>query len=229
MRPTVSQARARTSALLIAFVWVAACQPAEPRKPLRPQIEASPNFAAEAAAFSWPDEPSHVIALEIAGHGTIRIGLYDQVAPKTVAHVVDCAVRGVYDDTLFHRVIADFMIQGGDPATRKRGPDTTRGNWGDLRVEDEIASIHHDRGVVSLANRGRPNTGESQFFIIQRDSRHLDGKHAIFGRVLEGMEIVDAMASVKTDLHGRWGDKDKPIENLVLTRAVLESGSLAKS
>lgn len=244
MRPTVSQAHRTISmrvkpavrlrgfvtlALLASVSLLTACEPAEPKKPLRPQVEGSANFAAEAAAFEWPEEPSHVVALEIAGRGTIRLGLYEQVAPITVAHFVECVVRGVYEDTLFHRVIEDFMIQGGDPATRKRGPGTTRGNWGDLRVEDEISSIHHTRGVVSLANRGRPNTGEAQFFIVQRDSPHLDGKHAIFGRVLSGMELVDEIASVETDKHGRWGDKDKPLENIILERAVLERGSLAKS
>jgi len=217
------------AALLIPVALATACD-SEPReRNLRPTIEVAEGFDAEVTAFVWPEEPSHVVALEIAGRGTVRLGLYEQVAPKTVQHFVACAVRGVYDDTLFHRVINGFMIQGGDPATRKRGPDSTRGDWGDLSVEDEFRSIHHDRGVVSLANRGRPNSGESQFFIVQQASRHLDGKHAIFGRVLEGMEVVDAIAAVETDRHGRWGEKDKPLENVIVTRALLERGSLARS
>ncbi|MDP6980840.1 MAG: peptidylprolyl isomerase [Myxococcota bacterium] len=213
--------------VLSSAALLAACDSQERRAPLRPTIERSTNYEAEVAAFEWPAAPSHVVVLEIADRGSIRIALYDQVASKTVAHFVDCVVRGVYDDTLFHRVIPDFMIQGGDPATRKRGPGTTRGNWGDLSVEDEFRSIHHDRGVVSLANRGRPGSAESQFFIVHQDNHHLDGKYTAFGRVLSGMDVVDAITTVETDRHGRWGDKDKPLENVILERATLESGSLA--
>ncbi len=184
------------------------------------------DFDEKAAAFQWPGEPSHVVALEIAGMGTIRLGLYDQVAPKSVAHVVDCVARGVYDDTLFHRVIKDFMVQGGDPATRERGPDATRIGWGDLSVEDEFQPIHHTRGTVALANRGRPGSAQSQFFIVHQDSHHLDGRYAAFGRVLSGMDVVDAIANVETDIHGRWGEKNKPLENIILDRALLERGAL---
>ncbi len=214
-------------AVLASTALLMACDSRERRAPLRPTIERSANHEAEVAAFEWPAEPSHVVALEIADRGSIRIALYQEVAPKSVAHFIDCVVRGVYDDTLFDRVIPDFMIQGGDPATRKRGPETTRGDWGDLSVEDEFRSIHHDRGVVSLANRGRPGSAESQFFIVHQDSHHLDGKYAAFGRVLSGIEVVDNITTIETDRHGRWGDKNKPLENVILERATLESGSLA--
>ena len=211
---------------LLFLVFLTACE-----RPVPPSQKATGPTAEEIKAgadqFEWPEEPSHVIALELKDRGTIRIGLYDQVAPKSVAHVVDCVTRGVYDDTLFHRVIKDFMIQGGDPATRKRGPGTTRGNWGDLSIEDEFNLIHHDRGVVALGNRGRPGSAGSQFFIVHRDSHHLDGKYTAFGRVLEGIEVVDAVAEVETDLVGRWGKKNTPLEPVILTRAILERGSVA--
>ena len=202
-----------------------ACEPRDAAI-VRGMPEKPADFDATSAAFEWPDEPSHVVALTIANHGTIRLGLYAQIAPRTVAHVVECIDRGVYDDTLFHRVIKDFMIQGGDPATRKRGPDSEQPDWGNLSVEDEIQPIRHNRGTVSMANRGRPGSANSQFFIVQRDSRHLDGKYTAFGRVISGMDVVDTISAVETDLHGRWGDKDKPLRNIIVERALVEHRSL---
>lgn len=211
--------------IIAATLALVACEP-KGRRAHQRQEPITEDFKAEAETFTWPDEPSHVVALEIEGYGTVRLGLFDQVAPKSVAHIVDCVTRGVFDDTLFHRVIKDFMVQGGDPSTRKRGPGTTRGDWGDLSVEDEYLPVHHDRGVVALANRGRPGTARSQFFIVHQDSHHLDGKYSPFGKVLAGLELVDEIASVETDKFGRWGEKDTPIENVILLRAVLESGPL---
>ncbi|MBW2725030.1 MAG: peptidylprolyl isomerase [Deltaproteobacteria bacterium] len=206
-------------------VALVACEP-KGRKQETPLHETT-GFKESIESFSWPSEPSHIVALEIAGRGIIRLGLYEQVAPISVAHVVDCVSRGVYDDTLFHRVIKDFMIQGGDPNTRKRGPDSSRGDWGDLRVEDEYQPIHHDRGVVAMANRGRPGSARSQFFIVHRDSHHLDGKYSAFGRVISGMDVVDAIANLETDKVGRWGEKNTPLETVVLQRATLERGAAA--
>jgi peptidyl-prolyl cis-trans isomerase B (cyclophilin B) len=206
-------------------VTLVACEPKGRAK--ETAIHETPEFQESIETFAWPSEPSHVIALEIAGRGTVRMGLYDQVAPITVAHVVDCVARGVYDDTLFHRVIKDFMVQGGDPNTRKRGPGTTRGDWGSLRVEDEFQAIHHDRGVVAMANRGRKGSAGSQFFIVHQDSHHLDGKYSAFGRVLSGMDVVDAIAEIDTDKVGRWGEKHTPLENVILQRATVERGAVA--
>ncbi len=217
------RALAASAAILFACSLVA-CEPGSRRK--QTPLAETAEFQQAIEKFEWPATPSHVIALELEGRGTIRLGLYDQVAPKTVAHVVECVSRGVYDDTLFHRVIKDFMIQGGDPSTRKRGPDSTPGNWGRLSVEDEYRAIHHDRGVIALANRGRPGSAASQFFIVHRDSHNLDGKYTAFGRVLAGMEVVDAIAEIETDVYGRWGEKDSPLEKVILTRAVVESGAV---
>lgn len=218
---------ARALAVLFAVataVALVACGP-KGRKQEIPLYETT-EFKESIENFSWPSEPSHIVALEITGRGIIRLGLYEQVAPKSVAHVVDCVSRGVYDDTLFHRVIKDFMIQGGDPNTRKRGPDSSRGDWGNLKVEDEYQAIHHDRGVVAMANRGRPGTARSQFFIVHHDSHHLDGKYSAFGRVISGMDVVDAIANLETDKVGRWGEKNTPLETVILLRATLERGAV---
>ena len=197
-----------------------ACDP--PGRPKQIMIYETEEFKTAIEVFEWPDKPSHVLVLEIADRGTIRVGLYDQLTPITVAHVVDLATRGVYDDTLFHRVIKDFMIQGGDHATRKRGPGTTRGDWGNLSVEDEYLPIHLDRGVIAMGNRGRKGSAGSQFFIVLKDQRELDGRYTAFGRVIEGMDVVDGIAEVETDEFGRWGDKDKPLENVILVTAGVE-------
>jgi peptidyl-prolyl cis-trans isomerase B (cyclophilin B) len=119
--------------------------------------------------------------------GDIALDLYAQHAPKTVNNFVALARDGFYDGTTFHRVIARFMIQGGDP------DGTGRGGPG-YRFEDETRGnpLRHERGVISMANAG-PNTNGSQFFITHEPQPHLDGKHTVFGRVVEGMDVVDSI------------------------------------
>ena len=119
--------------------------------------------------------------------GTIEVELYAQYAPKTVNNFVFLAKDGFYDGILFHRVIANFMIQGGDPTgTGRGGPgykfeDETRGN-----------PLKHETGVLSMANAG-PNTNGSQFFITHGPQPHLDGKHTVFGKVVKGQDVVNAI------------------------------------
>ncbi len=119
--------------------------------------------------------------------GTIRLELYPQHAPRTVNNFVFLAGEGFYDGVTFHRVINNFMIQGGDPeGTGRGGPGYT--------FEDELESnpLRHDTGVISMANAG-PNTNGSQFFITHSPQPHLDGRHTVFGRVVEGQDVVDAV------------------------------------
>ena len=114
--------------------------------------------------------------------GKIVLNLDFKAAPNTVANFVDLANKGFYNGLLFHRVIPGFMIQGGDPeGTGKGGPGYT--------IDDEISSLKHEAGVISMANRG-PNTNGSQFFITQTAQPHLDGKHTVFGKVIEGQDVV---------------------------------------
>jgi peptidyl-prolyl cis-trans isomerase B (cyclophilin B) len=118
--------------------------------------------------------------------GNIVLELAEDEAPNTVANFISLAEKGYFDGLKFHRVIADFMIQGGDPTgTGSGGPGYV--------IADELSPrLKHDRGVISMANAG-PNTGGSQFFITHAPQPHLDGKHAVFGRVTSGMEVVDAI------------------------------------
>lgn len=117
--------------------------------------------------------------------GTIVLEMYPQYAPKTVNNFIFLASEGFYDGVTFHRVIPDFMIQGGDPTGSGRGGPG-------YRFADEFAGnpLKHETGVISMANAG-PNTNGSQFFITHSPQPHLDGKHTVFGKVVEGQDVVD--------------------------------------
>jgi len=119
--------------------------------------------------------------------GSMELELYPEHAPKTVNNFVFLAKEGYYDGVVFHRVISNFMIQGGDPT------GTGRGGPG-YKFEDEVAGnpLKHERCVISMANAG-PNTNGSQFFITHSPQSHLDGKHTVFGRVVTGLDVVDAI------------------------------------
>ena len=154
--------------------------------------------------------PHPVAALRVKDLGTIRIELLPEAAPKTVAQFERLAGEGYYDGTTFHRVMPDFMIQGGCPNTRNADPrdDGNGGGWHAL--EDEFTDLPHRRGVVSVANRGSRNSGGTQFFIVQGDASHLDGRHTVFGRVIEGMLVVDAITKLEIDKFGRYGPPERP-------------------
>ena len=137
-------------------------------------------------------------------HGAIELELFADDAPKTVQNFEDLARKGFYDGVIFHRVIPDFMIQGGDPqGTGTGGPDYT--------FEDEINDRKVERGALAMANAG-PNTNGSQFFIVTAEAcPWLDGKHTVFGRVTSGMDVVDSIAA------GRTGANDRPTEPVAMT------------
>ena len=148
--------------------------------------------------------------------GTFRVELFTDLAPKTAQNFIDLAKKGFYDGVIFHRVIDGFMIQGGDPkGTGTGGPGYT--------IPDEFGpGLKHDGpGVLSMANAG-PNTGGSQFFITLVPTPWLDGKHAIFGRVVSGMDVVEAIGKVKT------GPQDRPVEDVVMNSVRIEEGAEAK-
>ena len=141
-------------------------------------------------------------------HGAIGVELFDDDAPKTVENFVALARKGFYDGVIFHRVIPDFMIQGGDPTgTGTGGPGYT--------FEDETNDHHVARGALAMANAG-PNTNGSQFFIVTAQAcPWLDGKHTVFGRVTGGMDVVDTISALDTD------GRDRPREDVVIERVEL--------
>ena len=167
--------------------------------------------------------------MQVEGMGEIHIVLYPELAPKSVERFVGLAQQGFYDRTLFHRVISGFMVQAGDPNTRDDDPKNDGKGGSGQRLEDEFHGAPHLRGTVAMANRGRPNTGSSQFFIVQRDHRELDRRYAVIGRVIRGMEVVDRIASTKTDAHGRWGPMNRPLRDVVLARASIAGAESANS
>jgi cyclophilin family peptidyl-prolyl cis-trans isomerase len=140
--------------------------------------------------------------------GEIALELFDDDAPKTVDNFVKLARDGFYDGVIFHRVIPDFMIQGGDPTgTGRGGPGYT--------FEDEINERKVERGALAMANAG-PDTNGSQFFIVTTESAPwLDGKHTVFGRVTDGMDVVDAISEVERDMN------DKPRSDITIERVEL--------
>ena len=141
-------------------------------------------------------------------HGAIELELFEDDAPKTVENFRKLAGDGFYDGVIFHRVIPDFMIQGGDPTgTGMGGPGYT--------FEDEFNDHKVERGALAMANAG-PNTNGSQFFVVTAEATPwLDGKHTVFGRVTDGMDVVDAISQVDTDAN------DKPREAVVIERVEL--------
>lgn len=147
--------------------------------------------------------------------GAIVVELYTEHAPKTCQNFSTLAKRGYYNETIFHRIISDFMIQGGDPTGTGRGGSSI---WGE-KFEDEIRSDlkHTGAGILSMANSG-PNTNGSQFFISLAPTPWLDGKHTIFGRVKSGMRIVQRMGLVKT------GAEDRPEEEVKIVSARVLQG-----
>ena len=174
------------------------------------------------APFSWPEDPSHpVLEIEVesdVASGTILIELMPELAPATVVNVVELAAEGFYDGTTFHRVIPDFMIQGGDPRSRDRDPTNDGTGGADVVIQDEFSDAPFVRGVVGMGNRGRTNSTSTQFFIMQSDNITLNGRYNAIGRVLKGLDIVDQVTTVDIDRTGRWGPKDRPITNVVMTR-----------
>ena len=145
-------------------------------------------------------------------HGAIDVELYPNEAPKTVENFVKLARDGFYDGLIFHRVIPDFMIQGGDPT------GTGRGGPG-YQFDDEINPHKVDRGALAMANAG-PDTNGSQFFIVTADAcPWLDGKHTVFGRVTSGMDIADKISELPS------GPDDKPRDDAVIERVVISDAS----
>lgn len=182
---------------------------------------ASPDAVTEDdTPFEWPSDPSHpVLEIKISSpvaSGSILIELMPELAPGSVVHVVELAEDGFYDGTTFHRVIPDFMLQGGDPNSRDRDPTNDGAGQAGRPIQDEFSKAPFLRGVVGMGNKGRQNSTSTQFFIMQADNGGLDGRYNTIGRVLDGLDLVDQLAAVKTDRTGRWGPKDRPIENIII-------------
>ena len=157
-----------------------------------------------------------LVTMTINGEDTIKIELYPEVAPNTVNNFISLINKGFYNGVGFHRIIKGFMIQGGDPeGTGMGGPGyCIKGEFNQNGFKNDLK---HTAGVISRARTMMPNTAGSQFFIMHKDAPHLDGAYAAFGKVIEGMDIVDKLACVKTDR------MDMPDEPQIMTEVTVET------
>lgn len=174
----------------------AACPDGEMKEETAAALNETRETPTSAVATSEEKMTNTLIEMQTS-KGTMKIKLYDDKAPKTVENFKTLVSKGFYDGIIFHRVIKNFMIQGGDPTgTGMGGPGYT--------IKDEFApGLKHDRkGLLSMANAG-PNTGGSQFFITLVPTPWLDGRHAIFGEVIEGLDVLEAIGSTPTDASDR--------------------------
>lgn len=155
-----------------------------------------------------------MIKIEMQDGGVIMLELYEDAAPVTVANFKSLVKRGFYDGLIFHRVISGFMIQGGDPTGTGMGGSENRIK-GEFAENGHPNPISHKRGVISMARAAHPDSASSQFFIMHEDGTFLDGKYAAFGKVTDGMDVVDRIASVRTDR------ADRPVEEQVIKHITL--------
>ena len=147
-------------------------------------------------------EQNPIVTIEMENGGIIKAELYPETAPNSVNNFISLVNKGFYDGIIFHRVIAGFMIQGGDPrGIGIGGPGySIRGEFESNGFKNDLK---HSRGILSMARAMDPNSAGSQFFIMHEDAPHLDGQYAAFGKVIEGMDVVDAIAAVRTDYNDR--------------------------
>ena len=157
-----------------------------------------------------------IITFEMENGDIMKAELYPQVAPNTVNNFISLVNKGFYDGLIFHRVINSFMIQGGDPeGTGMGGPGY--GIKGEFAQNGFANDLKHTAGVLSMARSMMPNSAGSQFFIMHKDAPHLDGAYAAFGKIIEGMDVVNKIAEVATDY------SDRPMEDQRMKTVTVET------
>ena len=157
-----------------------------------------------------------IVTIEMENGGKIVAELYPETAPQSVRNFISLANKGFYNGLIFHRVISGFMIQGGCPqGTGMGGPGYCI--KGEIQLNGVKNPLSHKRGVLSMARAQAPNSGGSQFFIMHEDGDFLDGQYAAFGKVTEGMDVVDAIAAVKTN------SQDRPLTEQKMKSVTVET------
>ena len=157
-----------------------------------------------------------IVRITMDSGKVIRLELYPETAPITVENFLDLVKKGFYNGLTFHRIISGFMIQGGDPDGNGMG-GPGHSIKGEFKSNGVNNTMKHERGVISMARAFDPNSAGSQFFIMHKDAPHLDGEYAAFGKVIEGLEAVDEIASVET------GFQDAPVKKVVMEKVEVES------
>ncbi|NLK74699.1 MAG: peptidylprolyl isomerase [Clostridiales bacterium] len=160
-----------------------------------------------------------LVTIKMKSGDQIKIELYPEIAPNTVNNFISLIKRGFYDGLIFHRVIRGFMIQGGDPeGNGMGGPGYSI--KGEFTYNGFDNPLKHTPGVISMARSQRPDSAGSQFFIMHKESPHLDGSYAAFGKVIEGMDVVNKIAETETDY------SDKPLEPQVMDQVTVDTFGL---
>ena len=157
-----------------------------------------------------------VVTIEMEDGSVMKAELYPEIAPNTVNNFISLIKKGFYDGVIFHRVINGFMLQGGDPdGNGTGGPDySIKGEFASNGFKNDLK---HEPGVLSMARTMMPNSAGSQFFIMHKTSPHLDGEYAAFGKVTEGMDVVEKIATVETDF------RDKPIKDQKMVKVTVDT------
>ena len=157
-----------------------------------------------------------IVTFEMENGDVFRAELYPEIAPNTVRHFISLVNHNFYDGVIFHRVIKGFMIQGGDPEGMGIG-GPGYAIKGEFSANGFKNDLKHERGVLSMARSMMPDSAGSQFFVMHKDSPHLDGQYAGFGKVIEGMDVVDKIAEIKTNF------QDKPKQDQVMKSVTVET------
>lgn len=162
------------------------------------------------------EKKNPIVTFQMENGDVFKAELYPEIAPNTVKNFISLVENGFYDGLIFHRVIPGFMIQGGDPeGTGMGGPGyAIKGEFTSNGFKNDLK---HSRGVLSMARTMMPDSAGSQFFVMHKDSPHLDGEYAGFGKVIEGMDVVDQIADSKTDF------RDKPTEDQKIEKVSVET------
>lgn len=172
-----------------------------------PQIEEKVNYS---------KENNPIVTMNIKDYGTVKMELYPEVAPNTVNNFIELVKSGFYNGLTFHRVVNDFVIQGGDPLGNGMG-DAGYSIEGEFIINGHENYLSHEDGVISMARSSDVNSASSQFFIVTGNSTFLDGQYAGFGKVIEGMEFVKAIENVDVD------DTDKPLTDVVIENMTVDT------
>lgn len=191
---------------IVLLFGITGCQTSQPAQNSKESTEVVEKQASNV-------HPTAVI--EMRGGKAIELELYPEKAPNTVANFITLAEAGFYNNLTFHRVISGFMIQGGDPnGNGTGGPDyTIKGEFSTNGFSQN--DLKHERGVISMARSGNPNSGGSQFFIMHKTTKALDGQYAAFGKVIQGLEVVDEIAQTPVD-------NEKPVTEQVIQSITID-------
>ena len=204
------------------IVFAGGCSRAEEKKvePI-PQEVVKVEPAKEVKTEKGVNDKNPMVTIEMEDGSIIKVELYPEIAPNTVRNFISLVQTGYYNGLIFHRVIPDFMIQGGDPeGTGRGGPGYSIA--GEFSSNGFDNALKHERGVISMARSGDPNSAGSQFFIMVKANSGLDTEYAAFGKVTKGMEIADKIVSVETEQKDRT-KKDRPLKDEKMKKVTVDT------